>query len=58
MTYPETTKCVKCLKREAVCWHGYVLTSDGVSLLAGWCRYHRGDRGFVGHFKREMGHKP
>lgn len=49
-----TKNCVKCLKRRASSWTGYVV--DGADeILAGWCRYCVRFRGFSGHFKRKMG---
>lgn len=47
-----TKNCVKCLKRPAKVWTGYV-KSGGDDILAGWCSYCF--KGFSGHFMRRMG---
>lgn len=49
-----TKKCVKCLKREATSWCGYVIDKDK-TILAGWCRYCSRSAGFSGHFEKQMG---
>jgi hypothetical protein len=50
----QTAKCIKCLKRPANFWCGYVRKGRN-NLLAGWCNRCRREDGFYGHWRREMG---
>ena len=53
-----TKKCVKCLKRKAVYWNGYVKADKqyiGKRIRAGWCRQCRPYNDFWGHWLASMG---
>lgn len=51
----QTRRCVRCLKRRATFWIGFI-DRGNERLLAGFCRYcDRTEYGFFGHWRREMG---
>lgn len=47
--------CVRCLKKPAKIWGGYVKRGDK-ELFAGWCSDRCANaRGFSGHWREDMG---
>jgi hypothetical protein len=54
-----TRRCVRCLKKPARFWGGYVVR-DYRRLIAGWCseRCAGSGPGFRGHYQTPMGEAP